>query len=459
VGFPRSAHAAFSIADNPAHRVAGGDRARPDKLLTLLERDVGDLSRRRVDLIERAFGKWIDLDRVDIAGSAGLDYRMNGRRETVTFGKYGPAGLSLARARELCIDAKRAISEGRSPAIEKQREKRRLLEAKSFGQFGEKWLSAAPMADSTRAMRRSIFERELLPKWRNRLLTEITPDDLRAHCGAIVERGAPATAIHVRDIVKQIYGFAILHGEKVANPADDVGPASIATFVPKDRSLSPTEIRIMLKLLEKVATLPTIRLGMRLYLQTMVRKSELQDATWDEVDFENAVWTIPKERMKRSKAHNVYLSRQVLDIMIALKTCAGNSRYLLPSRYDADAPMSRATFNRVTYAVVEQAKKEGLPLEPFTVHDLRRTGSTLLNELGFNSDWIEKCLAHEDGRSSRGVYNKAEYEVQRRHMMQEWSDIIDAWVEGKKRMPVLIPPSMPLFEPDPALEQGATVAA
>src|SRR3546814_6359240 len=124
--------------------------------------------------------------------------------------------------------------------------------------------------------------------------------------------------------------------------------------------------------------------------------------------------------MKRSKAHNVYLSRQVLDIMIALKTCAGNSRYLLPSRYDANAPMSRATFNRVTYAVVEQAKKEGLPLEPFTVHDLRRTGSTLLNELGFNSDWIEKCLAHEDGRSSRGVYNKAEYEAQSRHMMQEW---------------------------------------
>jgi len=144
----------------------------------------------------------------------------------------------------------------------------------------------------------------------------------------------------------------------------------------------------------------------------------------------------------------VYLSRQTLDIMIALKTCAGNSRYLLPSRYDAGAPMSRATFNRVTYAVVEQAKKEGLPLEPFTVHDLRRTGSTLLNELGFNSDWIEKCLAHEDGRSSRGVYNQAEYEVQRRHMMQEWSDIVDAWVEGRKHTPVLLPPAMPLMELD-----------
>ena len=380
-----------------------------------------------------------------------LDYRLNGRRETVVFGKYGPTGLSLARAREKCIDAKRAISEGRSPAIEKQREKRRLLEAKSFGEFGEKWLLAGPMAESTRSMRRSVFERELLPIWRKRLLNEITPDDLRAHCAAIVERGAPATAIHVRDILKQIYGFAILHGEKVANPADEVGPASIASFVPRDRSLSPAEIRVMLKQLEHVATLPTIRLGLRLYLLTMVRKSELLDAIWSEIDFVNAVWSIPKERMKRSKAHNVYLSRQVFDIFIALKTCAGNSKYVLPSRYDADAPMSRATFNRVTYLVVEQARKEGLPLEPFTVHDLRRTGSTILNELGFNSDWIEKCLAHEDGRSSRGIYNKAEYGVQRRHMMQEWSNIVEAWVAGRKYVPTLIPASMPLLQPDPAL--------
>lgn len=380
-----------------------------------------------------------------------LDYRLNGRRETVTFGKYGPSGLSLARAREKCIDAKRMVQEGLSPSIEKQRDKRRIKEAQSFGQFGEKWMKDAPMADSTRAMRRSIFERELLPAWRNRLLTEITPGDLRAHCLTIVDRGAPATAIHVRDIVKQIYGFAILHGEKIANPADEVGPASIATFTPKDRSLSPSEIRVLFKVIEKVATLPTIRLGMKFFLLSMVRKSELQDAVWDEVDFENAVWSIPKERMKRSKPHNVYLSQQMLDILIALKTCAGNSKYLLPSRYDADAPMSRATFNRVTYSVVEQAKKEALPLEPFTVHDLRRTGSTLLNELGFNSDWIEKCLAHEDGRSSRGVYNKAEYEVQRRHMMQEWSNTVDAWIGGRKYAPVILPPTMPILAPDPSL--------
>ena len=190
---------------------------------------------------------------------------------------------------------------------------------------------------------------------------------------------------------------------------------------------------------------------MKFLLLTMVRKSELLFAVWEEVDFENAVWTIPKERMKRDRPHNVYLSQQSLDILIALKTCSGNSRYLLPSRYDADAPMSRATFNRITYSVVEQADKHGLPLEPFTVHDLRRTGSTLLNELGFNRDWIEKCLAHEDGHSSRGVYNKAEYEMQRRHMLQEWADLIDAWSRGEKRAPVLLPTNMEMVAIDPSL--------
>ncbi|TIL83166.1 MAG: DUF4102 domain-containing protein [Mesorhizobium sp.] len=367
------------------------------------------------------------------------DYRVNGRRETVTLGRYGEGGISLAEARDRCLVARKMVAAGKSPAQEKQRDKRRLSETGTFGDAGRRWFKEAKMADSTHSMRKAVFDRDILPIWDKRLLTEITSDDLRALCAKVRDRGAPATAIHVRDIVKQVYGYAILHGEKIANPADEVGPSSIATFEAKDRALSPVEIRIMLKELENVPTLPTIRLGLKLILFTMVRKSELLDATWDEVDFENAVWSIPKGRMKRKKPHNVYLSRQSLDIMIALKTCAANSRYVLPSRYDADQPMSRAAFNRITMAIVDRAKQQNLPLAPFTVHDLRRTGSTLLNEIGFNRDWIEKCLAHEDSRSSRGVYNKAEYEPQRRHMLQEWADMIEAWAAGNKHAPTLQP--------------------
>lgn len=368
------------------------------------------------------------------------DYRLNGRRETLTIGRFGADGTTLAAAREQCLGARRSVAEGKSPAQEKQRKKRRLKEAKNFGDFGARWITNASMADSTRNMRRIIYDRDISPVWKNRLLSEITPDDLRALCGKVRDRGAPATAIHIRDIVKQIFGFAILHGEKVANPADEVAKASIATFVPKDRALSRQEIRLMFELLERVSTHPAIRMGFRLIMLTMVRKSELQDATWDEIDFENAVWAIPKERMKRGRAHNVYLSRQSLELMHSLRARAGSSRYLLPSPHNADVPMSRATLNRVTAAVAARAKKDGVPLEAFTVHDLRRTGSTLLNELGFNRDWIEKCLAHEEGRSSRGVYNKAEYEHPRRHMLQEWADMIDSWIDGRQRTPALYPP-------------------
>lgn len=325
------------------------------------------------------------------------DYRLNGCRETFTIGRYGPAGISLALARE----------------------KRRLTAAKTFCEMTGKWLSGARMADSTKAMRKSIVDRDILPAFDNRQLNEITSGDLRALCNKVKEQGAPATEVHIRDIVKQVYALAILHGEKLENPAADVGAASIATFVPKDRALSPLEIRLMARQMESVATYPTIRLALRMILLILVRKSELIQATWDEVDFENATWTIPKQRMKGRNPHVVYLSRQTLDIFVALHTCAAGSKFVQPSHYDADRCMSNATLNRVTQIVAERAKAAGLPLEPFTVHDLLRTGSTLLNEVGFNRDWIEKCLAHEDGRSSRSIYNKAEYAEQRRHMLQE----------------------------------------
>lgn len=148
--------------------------------------------------------------------------------------------------------------------------------------------------------------------------------------------------------------------------------------------------------LESIATCPTIRLALRMALLTIVRKSELIDATWSEIDFEHATWTIPKQRMKGRNPHVVYLSRQALDVLVAMQTCAAGSKFVLPSRYEPTRGRSHATtLNRVTQLIVKLARAAGLPLEPFTVHDLRRAGSTLLNEVGFNGDWIEKCLAHE----------------------------------------------------------------
>ncbi|MEI6547608.1 MAG: Arm DNA-binding domain-containing protein, partial [Burkholderiales bacterium] len=83
-----------------------------------------------------------------------LDYRLNGRRETITIGRYGSKdGISLLMARERCSEARKTVARGISPAQEKQREKSRLAEAPSFGEYTKRWLAEHRMADSTKAMR------------------------------------------------------------------------------------------------------------------------------------------------------------------------------------------------------------------------------------------------------------------------------------------------------------------
>ena len=320
------------------------------------------------------------------------------------------------------------IAAGKSPAKEKARDKARVKDAETFGAWAEKWLRGYQMADSTRDMRRSVYERELKPKFGNQKLIEITHEDLRALTDVIVERGAPATAVHAREVVLQVFRWAIERGQKVENPAELVRPASIAKFEPRDRTLTPDEIGLMYQYIERIGTSPSIRAAVKLLLLTMVRKSELTKATWSEINFSDALWTIPKERMKRRNPHLVFLSVQALDIFIALKTFAGGSDYVLPSRYDSDKPMSSATLNQVLTLTYRLAQKEGKPLAKFGPHDLRRTSSTLLHEAGYNTDWIEKCLAHEQ-KGVRAVYNKAEYREQRAAMLQDWADMIDGWTQ------------------------------
>ncbi|SIT37558.1 Integrase family protein (fragment) [Paraburkholderia ribeironis] len=123
----------------------------------------------------------------------------------------------------------------------------------------------------------------------------------------------------------------------------------------------------------------------------------------------------------------MYLSQQALDILVAFKTCFGASSYLHPGRYETELPISAATLNRVIDSAVKLIRENEPDFESFSVHDLRRTASTQLHEAGFNSDWIEKRLAHEQ-RGVRAVYNKAEYAEQRRSMLQAWADMLEGWI-------------------------------
>ena len=389
-------------------------------------------------------GLYVAVTRTGVV-SFRFDYRVNGRRETLVIGKYDPTvgakkprelneldygmSLSLAEARLLMTRAHRSIEQGESPSRSKVEKRTEAADALTFGSWAEKYFAEADLAESTKAMRKSVYDRNLADEFGRLKLEEITPVRLMARCEKIKESGAAAPAVHAREIVLQVFRFIQARGLKIDNPAESIRPSAIATFKARDRALTPAEIHTFFKALEQTATMSTLRLAVKFMLLTLVRKTEFIEAKWDEVNFETAIWTIPKERMKAGRPHNVYLSQQALDILVAFKTCFSASSYLHPGRYETELPISSATLNRVIDATVKVVHDRGEDFDPFTVHDLRRTASTLLHEAGFNSDWIEKCLAHEQ-RGVRAIYNKAEYAEQRRTMLQAWADMLDAWIKN-----------------------------
>ncbi|MBS3835601.1 tyrosine-type recombinase/integrase [Proteus mirabilis] len=358
------------------------------------------------------------------------DYRFNGRRETVTFGRYSADGITLAEARAELIEAKRLLNAGISPASKK----RDGIESKKIGtvfkDYTVNFLRDAQYADSTRAMKEAIIEKEIYPVFGKLQLEEITTPRLRALCEKIKDRGAKATALQVREIVGSVFTYAIDRGYEISNPADAIKASSIGTFQARERAMSPKEIGILFRELENYSCYPTLKLAVKFVLLTLVRKSEFIHATWDEIDFKNRQWVIPKGRMKGRKEHVIYLSDQAMDILTGMKVCAMGSNYLMPGRYDIKKPLSNAALNNVIDGTVKRINEKGIEFESVTIHDLRRTASTLLHEAGYNSDWIEKCLAHVQN-GVRAVYNKAEYAEQRRKMLQEWADMVDEWIKEK----------------------------
>ncbi|EPB8413298.1 TPA: tyrosine-type recombinase/integrase [Escherichia coli] len=371
------------------------------------------------------------------------DYRINGRRETLVIGQYGRDGISLAEAREELIAAKKLLKAGQSPAAAKRDGIKKIRGAETFAVHTDSYMKHVILADSTRAMKQAVIDRDILPVLGNKMMTEITTSMVRDLCDRIVERGGRATAVQAREIISSVYRHANDRGHGLFNPAADIKPSSIAIFKPRERTLTPEEIGLFFRTLDAIGAMGTMKMALKLVLITMVRKGEFTNATWDEIDFKKWTWTIPSDRMKGSRAHVIYLPKQAQDILVGLQMCAGGSEYLVPGRYNFRKPLSNAALNSLIDRTVKIINEDGEHIQGFTVHDMRRTASTLLHEAGYPSDWIEKALAHEQ-KGVRAVYNKAEYARQRAYMLQQWADMIDSWIDGEHTD--LIPFSPSKFE-------------
>ncbi|HBI2753074.1 TPA: tyrosine-type recombinase/integrase, partial [Escherichia coli] len=323
------------------------------------------------------------------------DYRINGRRETLVIGQYGRDGISLAEAREELIAAKKLLKAGQSPATAKRDGIKKIRGAETFAVHTDSYMKHVILAESTRAMKQAVIDRDILPVLGNKMMAEITTSMVRDLCDRIVERGGRATAVQAREIISSVYRHANDRGHGLFNPAADIKPSSIAIFKPRERTLTPEEIGLFFRTLDAIGAMGTMKMALKLVLITMVRKGEFTNATWDEIDFKKWTWTIPSDRMKGSRAHVIYLPKQAQDILVGLQMCAGGSEYLVPGRYNFRKPLSNAALNSLIDRTVKIINEDGEHIQDFTVHDMRRTASTLLHEAGYPSDWIEKALAHE----------------------------------------------------------------
>jgi integrase len=169
------------------------------------------------------------------------------------------------------------------------------------------------------------------------------------------------------------------------------------------------------------------RRGIRLLMLTFVRTSELIEATWDEIDLENAIWEIPAARMKMGKPHIVPLSRQVVALFKEQReeTAHINTPWVFPNQVRPKKPMSNNTILFGIKRLGYQGRMTG--------HGFRALAmTTLMERLGYPHEIPDAQLAHAKGDNVRRAYDRTVYLPQRTKMMQEWADYIDALASGGK---------------------------
>jgi len=339
-------------------------------------------------------------------------------------GDTAPAVKELAQAfiRNWCMKAAERVK-----AKEAEAKAADTVEA-----FALRWYAeiVEPANSSPRNIKR-VLDKDVIPAIGSKQVADVTVTDILAITDKIKNRGADQMALQTRNVLKRLFAYAIAREKTKFNPAAAIEAKFIASARSRDVALSPEEVGKLLRAIYQSSMKRAHKLALHLLILCMVRKSELIEAKWEELDLEKAEWAIPGERMKKDKPHLVSLSRQAVAMFEELKGLASGSEWVFPSRGDLKQPIAKSTLNVAVRALA-------IDVRDFVIHDFRRTASTHLHEAGFNSDWIEKCLAHET-KGIRGVYNRAQYADQRREMLQWWADFVDSQIQDGRGKVIIGP--------------------
>lgn len=341
-----------------------------------------------------------------------------GKAQMAALGKY--PDIPLAQARKLRDEARAILQSGRHPTLDKKAKKLRnaMQGANTFEKIARLWMETKSKGLTPKYAKQNLerLQHHVFPVIGPFPITEITIPDVVRVVERIGNRGTIETAKRMKQLMGQVFRYAAQRGLCDHNPAADLRDI-LPSHKEKHYSCVPmAEVPDLLRAIEAKET-DLGKYALLFLALTFVRTGELIGARWDEIDFDRAEWHIPKERMKMKRPHVVPLSHQAIAILKDIHALTGTKTHV----FHSTASKSKHISNGIILMALRRMGYQGR----MTGHGFRTLASTLLNEKGYAPDVIERQLAHEDNDKIRSAYNRAEYLLERKKMMQDYADLLE----------------------------------
>lgn len=409
---------------------------------------------RRVSMGESLYG----TARVGTDGAmsvhVGWRYKVGGKVRQTPIGtwKNGSGGKSLKELRdkkdELALNLKKGIDPIEAKEADRLKKQADQIEAKQTQVTRLQDLAAK----DTRMTVRGLFELWQRTDLRKRqdggsealrafeadvfpLIGDVAAADVtKAHIQRIIDtmlaRGVKRMTERVFSDLRQLFGFAMDRDHIEADPTARIKKHKIGGSVERDRVLSESELIEFFKRLPVSGLVESSQCALTIQLATITRIGEVLGARWEHVDFERRLWTLPET--KNGKRHTVQLNDMALRQFEALRQHTGLAEWVFPASR-LNGPVCPKT---VTKQVADRQRGKGEPMSgrskqtdslelaggQWRPHDLRRTGATLMAELGVLPEVIERCLNHTEQSRVKRIYQRAQYEAPMRDAWQRLGD-------------------------------------
>lgn len=345
-----------------------------------------------------------------------VQYRPGGRgtpTRKVTLGPYGTVTLHKARIEASKILGQRA--EGRDPALERQQAKKRAS-SNQFADVAEEFLEKHAAQNRTVDETARIIRRDVLPAWGKRSIHGITKRDVNDLLDVVSSRGSGVMANRLLATLRTLFNWCVSRGVISASPCAGIHAPHKETS--RDRVLTDAELVSIIEAARKIGG-PFCGIVQMLVL-TGQRRNEVSETTWDELDIDKSLWTIPAPRTKNGKAHDIHLSGPAMAV-ISNMPHAGNFVF---------------TSNGTTpFSGFSKSKKRLDDISGITdwrLHDIRRTVTTGMAMLGIAPHIVDKILNHQSGTISgvAAIYQRHEFRDEREVALDAWGNYVAALIDG-----------------------------